>query len=70
MGFKQKSVMILCTFLKAFLVLCGELTDHRETRAAAGRPVGGLSPNSRQEMMVTAAVIVIEMERSERNVWT
>lgn len=62
--------MILCTFLKAFLVLCRELTDLRETRAAAGRQVRGLSPNFKQEIMVTAAVTIIEMERSERNVWT
>lgn len=35
-------------------------TDSRETKAAAGRPVGGLSPNFKQEMMMTVAMIVIE----------
>lgn len=78
---KQAIIIILDTFewvlsrrvsiyiFKSFLVTMWK-TDHRETRAAAGRPVRGLSPNFRQEMIVTAAVTVTEMERSGRNVWT
>lgn len=40
-------------------------TDIRETRAVSGRPVGDLPPESRQEMMVTVAMTVIEMEKRE-----
>ena len=46
-------------------------TSHRERRwATSERPVGRLSPKFRGEMMVTVAMTVIEMERSERSVWT
>lgn len=41
-------------------------TDLREPRAAAGRPVGDLPLKTRQEMMVTVAMTVIEMEKSEK----
>lgn len=59
-------------FIYIFKSFCNAVrrTDSRETKAAAGRPIGGLSPNLKQEVMVTVAMIVIETERSEKNVWT